>query len=111
MGAYLRCVDMGSDTVQTRDADKISKFQCRLVFPPEPHPVVGTTPPSEDIQAHLSIDVIHLGGANYLNCVDRASGWSEVGTLRSRILDEQAKVFRIIKMNQHGIPQTIICDL
>lgn len=62
------------------------KCRCRPASPPKPHAVVGPSAPKEEIQAHLSVDVMNVEGNNYLHCVDRVSGWSEVGLLRSRAL-------------------------
>lgn len=110
MRSYLRCAGIWNDTMERRVTDVVKKCRCRLAFPPESHAVVGPTPPSEDIQVHLSIDVISLEGVNYIHCVDRVSGWSEIGALSRRGLDEQVKVFRRIQLNRHGIPKTVIGD-
>lgn len=75
-----------------------------------PHPVASVAPTDEDIYCHLVFDVITLDGEGFLNCIDRSTGWSEVGVLNRRDLMEQVRTFRRIQVNLHGMPRTILCD-
>lgn len=110
LSSYLKTADMWYDGLLAQIEGAISGCKCRLAFPPTPHAVASSTPPGTEVQCHLSVDVINLEGHNFLHCLDRASGWSEIGMLSRKDLAEQVRVFRRIQANRHGIPRSIHCD-
>lgn len=107
---YLNTAELWSNDQLPLLNSVISSCKCRLAFPPEPHAVASTSPPGNEIQRHLAVDVIHLGDQNFLHCIDRITGWSELGILSTRQLSEQVNVLKRIQINKHGVPRTIHCD-
>lgn len=110
MMMYIRSAGLDNGDLKPRVEDAVSGCKCRLAFPPTPHAVASATPLSEDVQAHLAVDVICLRGNRFLHCIDRVTGWSEVGLLCRRDLAEQIRVFNRIQIHKHGLPRTILSD-
>lgn len=42
---------------------------------PKPRVKVDTRPPSTEPQAHLNIDVIYIGGKNYIHSIEECKSW------------------------------------
>lgn len=107
---YIKYVGWWRPDMKESIAEALSSCWCQLAFHPLPHPVVGATPPSVEVQAHLAVDVITIEGQRFLHCVDRVTGWSEVCVISSRDLDTQARAFKLIQIYRHGVPRTIVSD-
>ena len=90
--------------------DVIQQCSCNLAFAPRPHAKVGARPPSTEPQANISIDVVHLGGKNFIHAVDECTSWSEVGHISSKAMDVQIRVLYRMQHLRHGPPKTIRCD-
>lgn len=83
---------------------------CRLGRGLDPHPVVGTSLPSFERQAYLSLDIMVLEGDRFLHCVDHCTGWSELARLCNRTLAEQVRVFKNVQLLRHDVPRHITAD-
>lgn len=106
---YLKTANLWKSGLNTRIENVVNGFKCRLSFPPTSHAVVGTSPPVDDAQNHLSIDVIHIEGTNFIHCVDRMTGWSEVGLLTCLDLITLVKSFHRTQIIRQGTPCQIMC--
>lgn len=67
--------------MDNRVSNAIVGSKCRLAFGPKPHAVDGTSPPCEETQNYLAMDLVHLEGVNVFNCVDCVSGCYELGSI------------------------------
>lgn len=106
---YLKPFDLWHDSLDSQIQKVVNSFKCRLSFPSTPHPVLGSSPPVSEAQTHLSIDVVHLEGLNFLHFVDSRTGWSKAGLLALRDPTTQVKVFQRIQVFRHGVPCTVMC--
>lgn len=107
---YIRAAGMWDTSMESIIGDVIQTCPCRLAHPPTPHVKVATRPPSTSPQAHISLDIIHLGGKNYLHTVDECTTWSEAGHIPNRTMETQIRVLTRIHHLRHGAPKTIRCD-
>lgn len=110
MEEYLRTAKRWKNDMKDGIQKVLQACHCRLGSRPDSHPVVGTTPPRTEKQAHLSIDVMYFAGLPFLHSVDHCTRWSEVEYLRNRSLQEQTRVFRKIQLHWHGVPRVITAD-
>ena len=83
---------------------------CSLASPPSPHPVASITPPSSAKHEKACMDIVFLESTPILHVIDKATGWSETGILRSRRAEDQVKLFKSIYTLRHGAPKIIYAD-
>lgn len=107
---YLRSAGLWNNRMKQQVEDVLNACKCRLDLPPSPHKVTSVSSLSEDVQTHLAVDVICLGGQCFLLCIDHVTGGSEVGLLCRRDLVDQVRVIRLIQILRHGMPRTILSD-
>lgn len=107
---YIRAAGLWGDTTSHDIEEVIQACGCRIAMPPKPHTKVGRRPPTAEPQKRISIDVIHLGGNNYLHVVDECTSWSEAGRISRKSMNVQIDVLRQIQFLRHGPPEFIRCD-
>lgn len=110
MTDYIKAAACWDDSLNQPLEDLLSSCKCHLAFPPKNHPIASINPPKTEKQSHVLVDILNLEGFNFLHVVDRATGWSELGLLRRKLLKEQIRVFRAIQLHRHGPPLTITGD-
>lgn len=79
---YIRAAGLWDNTLEQTIEDVIISCPCRTVSRSAPHAKVATRPPSTESQANISIDVILIGGRNYIHTVDECTSWSEAGHIQ-----------------------------
>ncbi len=107
---YIRAAGLWVNEMAQVIDDVLLKCPCRVASNPVPHTKVASRPPTTDPQAFISIDVVQLGGKNFLHTVDECTSWSEVGHIHRKSMDVQISVLRLIQHLRHGPPRTIRCD-
>lgn len=99
---YLRSAGLWTTNTEENLDTVLSSFVCQLAKPLPRQPIVSTRPPDYQKQREICIDVIFFEQSPFLHCVDRATGWSEVGFLRHRSLEQQILIFKRIHVYRHG---------
>ena len=107
---YIRAAGMWDKSLKRFIDDVLLSCPCRLAFAPSPHPKVASRPPSSSPQSRISIDVIKLGGKNFLHSVDECTLWSEAAVIYRKSMDIQISALRRIQQLRHCPPGTIRCD-
>ena len=107
---YLKLAGLWSAEVETILNEFINECECRLASGPTPHAKVGRSPPSTEVQRHISLYLVHTEENNFIHVVDHCTGWSEAGYVNRKSMDVQIRVLTQIQLIRHGCPTTIQCD-
>lgn len=107
---YLRVAGLWMPEMKEDVLKVLNSCPCKLGENPRPHPIVGSSPPTKQIQTDVSVDVITVSGIPFMHVVDHGTNWSETAMLRSHALQDQVRTIKQIQLYRHGIPKSITAD-